>query len=44
LALAGPLPKRDLTSLAKDNLKQRLQANQRRCGVDIIGGQEREFT
>jgi hydrophobic/amphiphilic exporter-1 (mainly G- bacteria), HAE1 family len=43
LALAGPLPKRDLTSLAKDNLKQRLQAINGVGGVDIIGGQEREF-
>jgi HAE1 family hydrophobic/amphiphilic exporter-1 len=43
LALAGPLAKRDLTSLAKDNLKQRLQAINGVGGVDIIGGQEREF-
>ncbi|HJX53360.1 MAG TPA: efflux RND transporter permease subunit, partial [Polyangia bacterium] len=43
LALAGPLAKRDLTSLAKDNIKQRLQAINGVGGVDIIGGQEREF-
>jgi HAE1 family hydrophobic/amphiphilic exporter-1 len=43
LALAGPLPTRDLTALAKDTVKQRLQAINGVGGVDIIGGQEREF-
>jgi hydrophobic/amphiphilic exporter-1 (mainly G- bacteria), HAE1 family len=43
LALAGPLPKRDLTALAKDNIKQKLQSINGVGGVDIIGKQEREF-
>jgi HAE1 family hydrophobic/amphiphilic exporter-1 len=43
LALAGPMEKRDLTALAKDVVKQRLQALNGVGGVDIIGGQEREF-
>jgi HAE1 family hydrophobic/amphiphilic exporter-1 len=43
LALAGPMEKRDLTALAKDVVKQQLQALNGVGGVDIIGGQEREF-
>jgi HAE1 family hydrophobic/amphiphilic exporter-1 len=43
LALAGPLPARDLTALAKDNIKQKLQSINGVGGVDIIGKQEREF-
>jgi len=43
LALAGPMEKRDLTALAKDVVKQRLQALNGVGGIDIIGGQEREF-
>ncbi len=43
LALSGPLEKRDLTALAKDVVKQRLQSINGVGGIDIIGGQEREF-
>ncbi len=43
LALAGPLDKRDLTALAKDNIKQKLQSINGVGGIDIVGGQEREF-
>jgi HAE1 family hydrophobic/amphiphilic exporter-1 len=43
LALAGPMPKRDLTALAKDDIKQKLQSINGVGGVDIIGKQEREF-
>jgi HAE1 family hydrophobic/amphiphilic exporter-1 len=43
VAMAGPMEKRDLTALAKDEVKQRLEALNGVGGVDIIGGQEREF-
>lgn len=43
LALSGPLEKRDLTALAKDVVKQKLQSINGVGGIDIIGGQEREF-
>jgi len=43
IALAGDMPKRDLTAVAKDVVKQRLQAINGVGNVDIIGGQEREF-
>jgi HAE1 family hydrophobic/amphiphilic exporter-1 len=37
------MPKRDLTAIAKDVIKQRLQAINGVGGIDIIAGQEREF-
>ena len=43
IALAGDMPKRDLTDIAKNTVKQRLQAINGVGTVDIIGGQEREF-
>ncbi len=43
IALAGNMPKRDLTDIAKNTVKQRLQAINGVGTVDIIGGQEREF-
>jgi HAE1 family hydrophobic/amphiphilic exporter-1 len=43
IALAGDMPKRDLTDIAKNNVKQRLQAINGVGTIDIIGGQEREF-
>jgi HAE1 family hydrophobic/amphiphilic exporter-1 len=43
IALAGEMPKRDLTDIAKNTVKQRLQAINGVGTVDIIGGQEREF-
>jgi HAE1 family hydrophobic/amphiphilic exporter-1 len=43
IALAGDMPKRDLTDKAKNVVKQRLQAINGVGSVDIIGGQEREF-
>jgi HAE1 family hydrophobic/amphiphilic exporter-1 len=43
LALSGPLEKRELTALAKDVVKQKLQSINGVGGIDIIGGQEREF-
>ena len=43
IALASNLEKRDLTDIAKNTIKQRLQAINGVGGVDIIGGQEREF-
>jgi HAE1 family hydrophobic/amphiphilic exporter-1 len=43
VALSGPLPPRDLTALAKDVLKERLQTIRGVGGVEIVGGQEREF-
>ncbi len=43
IALAGDMPKRDLTDLAKNTVKQRLQAINGVGGIDIVGGQEREF-
>lgn len=43
IALAGDMPKRDLTAIAKDTVKQRLQAINGVGSIDIIGGQEREF-
>jgi HAE1 family hydrophobic/amphiphilic exporter-1 len=43
IALAGDMPKRDLTDIAKNSVKQRLQAINGVGTIDIIGGQEREF-
>jgi HAE1 family hydrophobic/amphiphilic exporter-1 len=43
IALAGDMPKRDLTDVAKNKVKQYLQAINGVGGIDIIGGQEREF-
>jgi HAE1 family hydrophobic/amphiphilic exporter-1 len=43
IALAGDMPKRDLTDIAKNTVKQRLQAINGVGSIDIIGGQEREF-
>jgi HAE1 family hydrophobic/amphiphilic exporter-1 len=43
VALAGDLPIRDLTKLAKDEVKQRLQQVPGVGTVDLIGGREREI-
>jgi hydrophobic/amphiphilic exporter-1 (mainly G- bacteria), HAE1 family len=43
IALASDMPKRDLTDIAKNTVKQRLQAINGVGSIDIIGGQEREF-
>jgi HAE1 family hydrophobic/amphiphilic exporter-1 len=43
IALAGNIPKRDLTDIAKNTIKQRLQAINGVGTIDIVGGQEREF-
>ncbi len=43
IALAGDMRKRDLTDIAKNTVKQRLQAINGVGGIDIVGGQEREF-
>ena len=43
IALAGDVPKREITAVAKDTIKQRLQAINGVGSIDIIGGQEREF-
>ena len=43
IALSADMPKRDLTQIAKDVVKQRLQAINGVGGLDIVGGQEREF-
>jgi HAE1 family hydrophobic/amphiphilic exporter-1 len=43
IALAAQMPKRELTAIAKDVVKQRLQAINGVGSVDIVGGQEREF-
>ena len=43
IALAGEMPKRELTAIAKDVVKQRLQAINGVGSIDIVGGQEREF-
>jgi HAE1 family hydrophobic/amphiphilic exporter-1 len=43
IALASDMEKRDLTDIAKNTIKQRLQAINGVGSVDIIGGQEREF-
>ena len=43
IALAGDMPKRELTDIAKNTVKQRLQAINGVGSIDIIGGQEREF-
>jgi HAE1 family hydrophobic/amphiphilic exporter-1 len=43
LALGGPLPARELTRLAEDVVKARLQTLQDVGSVELIGDQEREF-
>jgi hydrophobic/amphiphilic exporter-1 (mainly G- bacteria), HAE1 family len=43
IALAGDMPKRELTAIAKDYVKQRFQAINGVGTIDIVGGQEREF-
>ncbi len=43
ISLAADMPRRDLTKIAKDVIKQRLQAINGVGGLDIVGGQEREF-
>ena len=43
IALSADMPKRDLTQLAKDVVKQRLQSINGVGAIDIVGGQEREF-
>lgn len=43
IALAGDMPIRDLTKLAKDEVKQRLQQVPGVGAVDLVGGREREF-
>jgi HAE1 family hydrophobic/amphiphilic exporter-1 len=43
LALGGPLPPRELTRLADDVVKARLQTLQDVGSVELIGDQEREF-
>jgi HAE1 family hydrophobic/amphiphilic exporter-1 len=43
IALSADMPKRDLTQIAKDVIKQRIQAINGVGGLDIVGGQEREF-
>jgi len=43
ISLAAEMPRRDLTKIAKDVIKQRLQAINGVGGLDIVGGQEREF-
>ncbi len=43
IAMAGDMPKRELTAIAKDVVKQRLQTINGVGGIDIVGGQEREF-
>jgi HAE1 family hydrophobic/amphiphilic exporter-1 len=43
LAVAAPIPLRDLTKLADDVIKQQLQTINGVGGVDILGGQNREF-
>jgi HAE1 family hydrophobic/amphiphilic exporter-1 len=43
ISLASDLPKRDLTQIAKDVVKQKLQTINGVGGIDIVGGQEREF-
>ncbi len=43
LAMAGNLTQRQLTRLANDVVKQRLQAINGVGAVDIVGGREREF-
>jgi hydrophobic/amphiphilic exporter-1 (mainly G- bacteria), HAE1 family len=43
LAVSGDLSPRELTHIADDTIKQRLQTINGVGGVDIIGGQDREF-
>ncbi|MCB9727952.1 MAG: efflux RND transporter permease subunit [Deltaproteobacteria bacterium] len=43
LALGGPLPQRELTRLADDVVKARLQTLQDVGSVELVGDQEREF-
>jgi HAE1 family hydrophobic/amphiphilic exporter-1 len=43
VAVSGPQEARELTALAKDVIKQRLQTIPGVGGVEIVGGQEREF-
>jgi hydrophobic/amphiphilic exporter-1 (mainly G- bacteria), HAE1 family len=43
IALSADMPKRDLTQIVKDVIKQKLQAINGVGGLDIVGGQEREF-
>ena len=43
IVISGSLPTRELTALAEDVVKQRLQVIQGVGGIDVVGGQEREF-
>jgi len=43
LSLSGELPTRELTRLADDVVKQRIQTIRGVGSVDIVGGQDREF-
>jgi hydrophobic/amphiphilic exporter-1 (mainly G- bacteria), HAE1 family len=43
LAVAGPGDVREVTRIAKDVIKQRLQSIRGVGGIDLVGGREREF-
>ncbi len=42
-AVSGPLPNRELTRLAEEQLKERLQSLSGVGGVELVGGRERQF-
>jgi HAE1 family hydrophobic/amphiphilic exporter-1 len=43
LVISGKLPTRELTRIAKDVVKQKLQTLSGVGSIDIVGGREREF-